>query len=205
MRSLSLLRGYSQPWDWAPDLPHCRQILHQLSHKVNTLPVNIQGWFHLGLGGMSLLSKGFSRVFSSTVHGVITGNLLFIFSNMHHSSFLLISLTKLFPYDIDILRKLYTRQEARIGTGHGTMDWIKTGKGVLQDCILSPCLFNFNVEYIMLNTGLDEVQAVIKTGEKYQYLQTHTWYHSTGESKEPLEEDERGEQKSWLKTPHSKT
>ena len=25
---------------------------------------------------------------------------------------------------------------------HGTMDWFQTGKGVHQDCILSPCLFN---------------------------------------------------------------
>ena len=28
---------------------------------------------------------------------------------------------------------------------------------------MSPCLFNFYAEYIMLNTGLDESQAVIKT------------------------------------------
>ena len=32
------------------------------------LPMNIQGWLHLGLTGLiSLLSKGFSRVFSSTI------------------------------------------------------------------------------------------------------------------------------------------
>ena len=32
------------------------------------LPMNIQGWFHLGLTGLSsLLSKGCSRVFSSTI------------------------------------------------------------------------------------------------------------------------------------------
>ena len=29
------------------------------------------------------------------------------------------------------------------------MDWFKIGKGVYQDCILSPCLFKFYVEYIM--------------------------------------------------------
>ena len=32
----------------------------------------------------------------------------------------------------------------------------KIGKGVRQACILSPCLFNLNAEYIMRNTGLDE-------------------------------------------------
>ena len=29
-------------------------------------------------------------------------------------------------------------------------------------CILSPCLFNLNAEYIMRNAGLDEAQAGIK-------------------------------------------
>ena len=42
------------------------------------------------------------------------------------------------------------------------MDWFKTGKGVRQGCILSPCLFNFYAEYIMRNAGLGEAQAGIK-------------------------------------------
>ena len=60
-----------------------------------------------------------------------------------------------------LLRNLYAGQEATVRTGHGT-DWFQIGKGVCQGCILSPCLFNFNAEYIMRNTGLDEVQAGIK-------------------------------------------
>ena len=36
------------------------------------------------------------------------------------------------------------------------------GKGVHQDCILSPCLFNFYAEYIMRNAGIEEAQAGIK-------------------------------------------
>ena len=35
----------------------------------------------------------------------------------------------------------------------------KDGKGVHQDCILSPCLFNLYAEYIMRNAELDEAQA----------------------------------------------
>ena len=35
-------------------------------------------------------------------------------------------------------------------------------KGVHQDCILSPCLFNLYAEYIMQNARLDEAQAGIK-------------------------------------------
>ena len=42
------------------------------------------------------------------------------------------------------------------------MDWFKIGKGICQDCILLPCLFNLHAEYIMWNARLDEAQAGIK-------------------------------------------
>ena len=42
------------------------------------------------------------------------------------------------------------------------MDWFLIGKGVLQGCILSLCLFNLYAEYIMRNAGLEEAQAGIK-------------------------------------------
>ena len=57
---------------------------------------------------------------------------------------------------------LYTGQEATVRTGHGTTDWFQIGKGVCQDCIFSPCLFNLYAEYIMRNAGLEEAQAGIK-------------------------------------------
>ena len=51
------------------------------------------------------------------------------------------------------------------------MDWFQIGKGVHQDCILSPCLFNFYAEYIMRNTGLEESQAGVKiAGRNINYL-----------------------------------
>ena len=61
-----------------------------------------------------------------------------------------------------LLRNLYAGQEATVRTEHGTTDWFQTGKGVHQDCILSPCLFNFYAEDIMRNAGLEEAQAGIK-------------------------------------------
>ena len=53
-------------------------------------------------------------------------------------------------------------EEATVITGHGTTDWFQIGKGVHQDCILSPCLFNLYAEYIMRNAGLEEAQAEMK-------------------------------------------
>ena len=41
------------------------------------------------------------------------------------------------------------------------MNWFKTGKGVCQGCILTPCLFNLHTEYIMEKARLDEAQAGI--------------------------------------------
>ena len=61
-----------------------------------------------------------------------------------------------------LLRNLYAGQEATVRTGHGTTDWFQIGKGVCQDCILSPCLFNVYAEYIMRNARLEEAQAGIK-------------------------------------------
>ena len=49
-----------------------------------------------------------------------------------------------------------------IRIGHATTDWFQIRKGVCQGCILSPCLFNFYVEYILQNAGLDDSQAGIK-------------------------------------------
>ena len=45
-------------------------------------------------------------------------------------------------------------------------NWVQTGKGVRQDSILSPCLFNLHVEYIMQNPGLDEAQTGIKIARR---------------------------------------
>ena len=59
------------------------------------------------------------------------------------------------------LQNLYAGQEATVETRHRT-DWFQIRKGVHQECILSPCLFNLYAECIMRNAGLDEAQAGIK-------------------------------------------
>ena len=63
-------------------------------------------------------------------------------------------------------RNLYAGQEATVRTGHGTTGWFQIGKGVHQGCIFSPFLFNFNAEYIMSNTGLEEAQTGMKIAKR---------------------------------------
>ena len=46
------------------------------------------------------------------------------------------------------------------------MDWFQNGKGVRQDCMLSPCLFNLHAEYIMRNARLNGAQAGIKIARR---------------------------------------
>jgi len=67
-----------------------------------------------------------------------------------------------------LLRNLYAGQKTTVRTGHGTTDWLPIGTGVCQGCILSPCLFNLNAEYIMRNAGLEEAQAGIKIAGRCQ-------------------------------------
>ena len=84
------------------------------------------------------------------------------------------------------------------------MDWFKIEKGVHQGFILLPCLFNLHAVYIMQNAGLDKSQAGIKIARRninsLRYADDTTLME---ESKEPLDEGEREEWKSWLKTQQS--
>ena len=86
-----------------------------------------------------------------------------------------------------LLRNLHARQEATVGTGHGTTDWFKIGKGILQVRTLSPCLFNLYAEYIMQNARLDESQAGIKIAGRnmnnLRYINDTT--RMAGEGEEP--------------------
>ena len=67
------------------------------------------------------------------------------------------------------------------------MDWFKFGKGVHQGYILSLCLFNFYVEYIMKNVRLGEAQAGIKiAGRNINNLRYADDTNLMAESKEKL-------------------
>ena len=85
------------------------------------------------------------------------------------------------------LKYLYADQGATVRTGHGTMNWFKIGKRVLQGYTLSPCLFNLYAEYIMQNAGLDEAQPGIKiAGRNIRNLRYADDITLTAESEEEL-------------------
>ena len=91
---------------------------------------------------------------------------------------------------------------------HETTDWFKIGKRARQDCVLS-LFFSLYADHIMWNAELDESWAGIKTVRKninnLRYASDTTLMaESEDKQKEPLDESERGEWKSWLEIQHSK-
>ena len=67
----------------------------------------------------------------------------------HYKLWKILKETGISDHLICLLRNLCAGQEVTVRTGHGITDWFQIGKGVRQGCILSPCLFNLYVEYIM--------------------------------------------------------
>ena len=53
------------------------------------------------------------------------------------------------------------------------MNWFQIGEGVCQGCILSCCLFNFYLDYIMQNSGLTEAQAGVRIARRNINNLTH--------------------------------
>ena len=99
-----------------------------------------------------------------------------------------------------LLRNLYAGKEATVRTGHETTDWFQIGKGVHQDCIWSPCLFNLYTEYIMRNARLDEAQAGIKIAGRninnLRYADDNTFMAESEELKSLLM---KVKEESWKK------
>ena len=79
----------------------------------------------------------------------------------------------------------------------------KLGKGYTK-AVYCLCLLNLYAKNITRNARLDEAQAGIKIAGRninnLRYADDTTFITEDKRQKEPLDESERGEWKSWLKT-----
>ena len=84
------------------------------------------------------------------------------------------------------------------------MDWFKIGKGIDQDCILSPCLLNLCAEYIMWNAWLDETQAGIKIAGRninnLRYIDDTALIVESEDELKSLLKKVKQENENWFKT-----
>ena len=136
----------------------------KLQSYVNWEPPDVQAGFRKGRGVRDQIAKIHwiiekAKEFQENIY------ICFTFDCVDHNKLWKIIQEMGIPQHLTcLLRNLYADQEATVRTGHdGTTEWFQIRKGVCQGCILSPCLFNLYVEYIMKNARLDEAQAGIKT------------------------------------------
>ena len=104
-----------------------------------------------------------------------------------------------------LLRNLHAGQEATVRTGHERADWFQIRKRVRQGCILHPTYLAY-----MQSTSCEILGWMKhKLESRLPREQICRWHHVYGRkwrrTEQPLDEGERGEWKSWLKTQqHSK-
>ena len=106
-----------------------------------------------------------------------------------------------------LLRNLYAGQEATVRTGHGITDRFQIGKGVHQGCICHPAYLTYmqSISCEVLGWMKHKLKSrlpgeiTITSGIQLIPSLCRKWRGS----KEPLDESERGEWKSWLKAQHS--
>ena len=106
-----------------------------------------------------------------------------------------------------LLTNLYADQEATGRTGHGTTDWFQIGKEYVRAVYCHPAYLTSMQNTSCKMLGWMKHKLKSRLPEKYQQPQKCKWHHPYGRkwrTKEPLDQSERGEWKSWLKTQHSK-
>ena len=65
---------------------------------------------------------------------------------------------------VQVIRSMYTNQEAKVRTEYGDTESFSIGKGVRQECVLSPYLYNLYSEYTMRQANLEELDIGVKMG-----------------------------------------
>lgn len=67
------------------------------------------------------------------------------------------------PRIVDLIEALYSHAESTVLVGSAISDWFATTVGVRQGCLLSPCLFNLFLEYIM-SDALEGFDGSVRIG-----------------------------------------
>ena len=102
-----------------------------------------------------------------------------------------------------LLRNLYAGQKATVRTGHGTTDWFQIGKGVFQGCALSSAYLTYmwSTSWEMLDWMKHKLESRLpwEISITSDMQMTPPCGRKQRRTKE-LDESERGEWKSWLKT-----
>ena len=107
-----------------------------------------------------------------------------------------------------LLRNLYASQEATVRSGHGIIDWFQQGREYVKAVYCHPAylIHMQSISWEMLGWMKHKLWSRLP-GEisitsicRCNHLYGRKWRRT----KEPLDERERGEWKTWLKTQHSK-
>ena len=90
----------------------------------------------------------YSKAFDMVYHNVLWS----VMANMGHPTHI-----------IELIKQLYSQQQAAVRTSHGLTDWFTVEQGVHQGCIHSSYLFNIYPGQIMRN-ALDDFVGSVKVG-----------------------------------------
>ena len=100
-----------------------------------------------------------------------------------------------------LLRNLHAGQEATVRTGHGTTDWFQIGKGVRQGfiCHLVSLTYMQSISYKMLGWMKHKLESRLlgKVSITSDMQVIHPYCRKWKRTKEPVDESEKGEWKSW--------
>ena len=102
-----------------------------------------------------------------------------------------------------LLRNLYAGQKATVRTRYGTTDWFQIGKGVHQGVYCHPVYLTYMESTSCQLLGWMKHKLELRLNLRYAE-DTTIFGRKWRRTKEPLDEGERGEWKSCLKTQHLK-
>ena len=103
-----------------------------------------------------------------------------------------------------LLRNLYAGKEATVRTGHGKTDWSKLGKEYVKAiyCHCAYLTYMYSTSCEMLGWMKHKLESRLPR-ETSISSDVQICGRKRIKTKEPLDESERGEWKSWLKAQHS--